>query len=49
MRRSPFFIDYLDDLGMSLEDAFMLNNQSKLKKYMQQWFKKREKESGLIT
>ena len=47
-RRSPYFIDYLDDLGLTLKDAQIFNNKLKLIKYMYDWFEKREKEGGLV-
>ena len=48
MRRSPYFIDCLDDLGMTFDEALKFNNRLKLIGYMRQWFEKREKESGLV-
>ena len=48
-RRSPFFIDYIDDLNINYEDIFQAKNQIRLNEYMWEWFKKRKKEGGLVN
>lgn len=48
-RRTPFFIDYLDDLNIKYEDAQDIKVRYRLVKYMYEWFEKKEKEGGLVT
>ncbi len=38
-RRSPYFVDYLEELGISYEDAVKVENQVKLRNLMKEKFK----------
>lgn len=41
--RTPYFIDYLDELDISYEDAKSAENKNKLNDYKEEWFKNYEK------
>ena len=43
-RRSKYFIDYLDELGIDYEEANSINNKVRLRVLMEKKFKKYEKE-----
>lgn len=36
-RRSPYFIDYLEELNINYEDAFKVENRNKLKNYLMEF------------
>ena len=47
-RRTPYFIDYLEDLGISYEEAGTEENTKRLKEYMEEQFGNTEKECNIV-
>lgn len=47
--RTDFFIDYLEDLNMTYEDAKTISNRNKLYEYRKGWFDNYEKDNRLHT
>lgn len=47
-RRTPYFIDYLEDLGISYEEAGTEENTERLKDYMNKQFENIEEECNIV-